>query len=617
MTKTLSVLACSALMFAGSGTTMAQKKADSVRIALDLSNVVNDMVKVTIYPPQIKENSIVYILPATIPGTYAKKDFVRFMENVQAFDKKGDIINIERESDQQIRIPNAKNLSKIEYWMHDSWDDADSAKYIFPPGGTNIQEGKNFMINHAGFYGYFDGYKMTPYSITVTKPAEMYGATSLSVNRISPTTDILKSPNYVHLVDNPVMYSAPDTVSFTQGNIRINIAAYSPKPTMNAKKLQGYIEPLTLAIKNFLGEMPVDNYTFLFYFLGEPGVVSQIKGFGALEHSYSSVYFLPLTPNENQIKELVNSSAVHEFLHILVPLNLHSEEIGDFNYRTPKMSQHLWLYEGVTEYFSHLALAQDGIHTEDKFMDNIREKIMNAEMMSPEPISLTKFSKNILDPEYGDIYPVIYEKGAVTALLLDIRLRELSDGKLTLLKLVNDLTKKYGPNKPFKDNELVDEIVKMTYPEIRQFFNDFVIGEKPLPFKEYFAKIGWNYQPEAVTQKLGFGSMQVHPKMENGKLAIELDPVEESSFGIKKGDMLLSINGEEITPMNGQRLFEMMMDPEPGREVELSVLRGSDTLKLSAVPSLRDKKEKHVIEKNPDIMPQQSKLKKQLIYRQS
>jgi predicted metalloprotease with PDZ domain len=36
------------------------------------------------------------------------------------------------------------------------------------------------------------------------------------------------------------------------------------------------------------------------------------------------------------------------------PLSIHSKEIQDFDYNDPKMSQHLWMYEGVTEYFANL-----------------------------------------------------------------------------------------------------------------------------------------------------------------------------------------------------------------------------------------------------------------------
>jgi predicted metalloprotease with PDZ domain len=50
----------------------------------------------------------------------------------------------------------------------------------------------------------------------------------------------------------------------------------------------------------------------------------------------------------------------HEFFHIVTPLSIHSKEIQDFDYNDPKMSEHLWMYEGVTEYFANLSKSIKG-----------------------------------------------------------------------------------------------------------------------------------------------------------------------------------------------------------------------------------------------------------------
>jgi predicted metalloprotease with PDZ domain len=84
-------------------------------------------------------------------------------------------------------------------------------------------------------------------------------------------------------------------------------------------------------------------------------------------------------------------------------------------------------------------------------------------------------------------------KGALIGLCLDIRLRELSGGKYGTQHLMQDLLRKYGKNKPFKDDELIGEITKMTFPEIRHFFTDYVINAKALPLKEYLLKVGIMY----------------------------------------------------------------------------------------------------------------------------
>ncbi len=70
-----------------------------------------------------------------------------------------------------------------------------------------------------------------------------------------------------------------------------------------------------------------------------------------LEHSYSSLYYMPEMPIEEMNQQL-RDFAAHEFFHIVTPLTIHSKEIQDFDFNNPKMSQHLWMYEGMTEYFA-------------------------------------------------------------------------------------------------------------------------------------------------------------------------------------------------------------------------------------------------------------------------
>jgi predicted metalloprotease with PDZ domain len=77
--------------------------------------------------------------------------------------------------------------------------------------------------------------------------------------------------------------------------------------------------------------------------------LSGVSYSAALEHSYSSVYYSPQA-RADKVSDEITGLSCHEFFHIVTPLNIHSEEISNFNFDTPKMSKHLWLYEGLTEY---------------------------------------------------------------------------------------------------------------------------------------------------------------------------------------------------------------------------------------------------------------------------
>jgi len=56
-----------------------------------------------------------------------------------------------------------------------------------------------------------------------------------------------------------------------------------------------------------------------------------------------------------------------------------------------------------------------------------------------------------------------------------------------------EFLERYGKDRPFDDHTFFDELVEATYPEIGDFFRDHVQGNEPLPYGEYFAKVGVDF----------------------------------------------------------------------------------------------------------------------------
>jgi predicted metalloprotease with PDZ domain len=150
-------------------------------------------------------------MPKIVPGTYSVSDFGKFVSEFQALDKQGRPLPVERIDTNRWRISQAQNLDRLTYWVDDTFDAERRQDVVFEPGGTNIEEGKNFLINPFGFVGYFDGLKQVPYELTITKPAGFYGSTALQATSSTATTDTYNVPNYVELADSPLMYNKPDT----------------------------------------------------------------------------------------------------------------------------------------------------------------------------------------------------------------------------------------------------------------------------------------------------------------------------------------------------------------------------------------------------------------------
>lgn len=633
------------LLLCTSVTSFAQDKP--YQYTVDLTNVVNDRVYVELVPPLVKEKEITFYFPKIVPGTYSIADYGRYVSDLKALDKKGKSLPVEKTEENAWKIKNANKLAKITYWVDDSWDTKIKGPEIFWPAGTNIESGKNFVINTSGFFGYFEGLKEPDFQLKVVRAKELYGSTGLIASETGapPNTvrlekgttggnkvvDVYQATDYDHLVDSPLMYAKPDTAVIRVANTEVLIGSYSPSGKITAKQIAESIREVLMAQKEFLGgKLPVDKYAFIFYFTDKP-----VLSYGALEHSYSSFYYMPEMPI-SQMNQQLRDFAAHEFFHIVTPLTVHSEEIGDFDFNDPEMSQHLWMYEGVTEYFASLVQVQYGLISLDDFMQTIREKMLTADQFINN-VPFTEISKLTLD-KYHDQYYNVYQKGALIGLCLDLKLRKLSKGERGLRDLMLQLSQKYGKEKAFEDDQLFAEITAMTYPEIGEFFERYVKGKDslssdssagridPLPYDEIFEDVGIIYAEEHVFEDfslgidnpdLGLTQADSVPRLQIATTA-HLNALGKA-LGFQEGDVLLKINGEEIpdlgSPDVGEFFQRQLAGLEEGKDISYTVLRknsngeSKETILTAPVQKVKIS-QRHLLAPNPQATPDQLSLRK-------
>jgi predicted metalloprotease with PDZ domain len=600
---------------------------------VDLTNVSDDRLFVELSVPALSENEITFYMPKIIPGTYAIADYGRFVNDFKALDKKGKDLPVERTDTNSWKIKNAKKLVRISYWVDDTFDTEVDGPEIFWPAGTNIEEDKNFVINAAGFFGYFDGMKELPYQINLLRSQEFYGSTGLvpvqsgapvKLNKgdktgssASKRLDVFRTAGYDELVDSPIMYSRPDTAIIQVANAEVLIGSYSPGNQVNAKQIAETIREVLQAQSEYLGgDLPVNKYAFIFYFTDQP-----VMSYGALEHSYSSFYFMPEMPI-SEMNQQLRDFAAHEFFHIVTPLTVHSEHIADFDFNDPKMSQHLWMYEGVTEYFASNVQVKYDLISPEEYLNVIYEKMITADQFIDD-VPFTDISRFTLD-KYHDQYYNVYQKGALIGLCLDLKLRKLSKGEYGLQNLMLDLSKKFGKNQAFSDDALFDVITDMTYPEIGEFFSRHVAGPEPLPFAEVLGDVGILYVEEEsfedyslgiTNADIGIVEYEGKPKLQIASTARQ--NVMGKALGFMEGDILVGINDEpmpDLGPEVGvfiQKHFQALPETQ---NLSYTVLRKNETdvvreVKLSAPVTKIQMTRRHLMQPNPVASEEQLALR--------
>jgi len=589
--KKVSIVFLLGILMYGCGSTKALITADKtpITVAIDLVNVKDDRVMVEINPGAFTSDAVSFFIPKTVPGTYSTDNYGKYIEDFKALDYDGKELTATKSDDNTWKISNGKSLDKISYWVNDTYDsEGEQEEAVFSPSGTNILAGENFVLNLHGFVGYFNELNEVPYILNITAPTDLAATTSLAKRSgpsNNPNLDVYTASRYFEVIDNPILYAKPNSETFLINDISVTLSVYSPTGVYTAASLKDRMEKMMKAQKTFLGDIDgTKQYSILLYLskMGE----TDANGFGALEHHTSTVVVLPEVMPKEDLEEAMVDVVSHEFFHIVTPLNVHSEEVQYFDFNDPKMSQHLWMYEGTTEYFANLFQIQQGLIDEPAFFKRIMDKISNAKTFD-DAMSFTTMSKNILVEPYKENYANVYEKGTLINMVLDLQLREWSEGEKGVLWLMKELSKKYGDMTPFKDEKLIDEIVAMTYPELKTFFNTHVIGDTPIDYGVYFAKVG--LKKDVAKQPCGrFFLDQKVP-------FIDTDPSNDNAIFVRKGiglssflidlgaqggDIIKSINGTQVTLEGiGPILQESFVWPAD-KEVTMVVKRGEEEIEL-------------------------------------
>jgi predicted metalloprotease with PDZ domain len=452
------------------------KAQDTLRYSIDLTKLENDRLKIEVKLPEgVKE----FCFPKMVPGTYAIYNFGRFVSNLQAFDATGKAISVVRKDTNTFILPNA---SKLSYEVDDSWDSPEiKGPYIFEPAGTNFQQDTLFALNTHALLGYIKGREQLPVSLQLKTPKNLVASSSLQAHNNTYTAS-----SFQQLTDAPILVAPADTVHLQLANADILISVYSPNGKIKASEVANELKPLLKAQLHYLGgRFPVNTYAFLIV------MSAHLKNgsYGALEHAQSSFYYLP----EDSIKimgPIIQDVSAHEFFHIQTPLNLHSKEIGSFDFQNPQMSKHLWLYEGLTEYAAQHMQLQGGLISLPAFLERMTEKHRTSYFSFDNSIPFTKLSKGVLG-KYKEEYGNVYQKGALIGLCLDLYLRNQTEGRYGTQQLIRDLSARFGPEKSFNDDDLFQLIAETTQLKgIKKFVDQYINGSKELPLKELLPTIG-------------------------------------------------------------------------------------------------------------------------------
>ena len=375
------------------------------------------------------------------PGRYSLHDFAKNVYDVQATDADGKALTLTRPDPYGWTVPTHGPTVTVRYKVFG--DRTDGTYLAVDPTHAHINMPSAIM--------WARGLDDRPVDVTFTPAA---GTQWTVASQLFPTADPTKftAPNLQYLMDSPTELGPVMMRTFSVAGRTFRFAAHHTGTAAELDSFVGDVQKIVTAEGDIFGEYPTyepGTYTFIADYL------PYANGDG-MEHRNSTIITSSSSLRTNRPGLL--GTVAHEFFHNWNVERIRPRALEPFDFERANMSGELWLAEGFTQYYGPLAMSRAGVadlrETLDEFTDQLTAVLLapGRTVRSPEEMSrmapFTDGGRTIDRTNWFNIYISYYPFGGVTALALDLSLRERSNGKTTLDDFMRAMWRTHGKPAP-------------------------------------------------------------------------------------------------------------------------------------------------------------------------
>jgi predicted metalloprotease with PDZ domain len=491
---------------------------------------------------------------------YQVRDFSQFMNWIRAEDAKGHSLPLNPINASRWQLQGAAAGARVEYEIF-----ADS------PGPFGAQ-----LNSHHAFFNlgeilvYVEHERSSPELLEIKNiPTQWRIGTPLAQQGSTYSAE-----NYDRLVDSPVEigeFQERDIIS-NGGKYRIILDLENPLQAAHAEsildKITSSIERIVTAETAWMNDRPFSIYTFIYH-------VTDAPERGGMEHAYGTAITLSpnaITPNLG----VFNSITAHEFFHLWNVKRIRPQSLEPIDYTKENYTQALWFSEGVDSTVSGYVLLRAGLLDERGYLENLGQAITELEN---QPAHLTQSVEQSSLDAWLEKYPYYnlpdrsisyYNKGELVGILLDLKIRDVTNDRASLQDLFRFMNEHYAKQgKFFADTAGVRESAEtLAHTSLRDFFSNYVSGVREIPWDDFFAPIGLHVISfEKVFAQRGFDAVQ---KFDQPVVVARVQPGSEAErAGLKTNDVITQINGRSPS----RDIDRDIQAIGPGAQLSLTIAR--------------------------------------------
>lgn len=408
------------------------------------------------------------------------------------------------------------------------------------------------------------------------------------------TNNNFEAPDYDVLADNPVSIGnlTVDTYQ-SRGKTHYIVMRGKPRLEVDRENLIKACQHVSDAQTNFFGRSaPYNHYVWHF------NVNDSVDGAGGLEHLSSTQISLASGVGPRAV-----SVISHEFFHLWNVKRIRSAPLGPFDYTQLPQTGALWWLEGVTDYYGHYLLYRYGWWGKDMLYKDILDNLASVRN-NPARLEVSPYDASYRVREAANGrgnsqgYQIsYYPYGWIAGFILDIELRDRTEGRYSLDDVTHALWEQNRDNKPgFAEDQIRTELQRFGGFGMGHFYDDVIRKSGEVIVEKQLAKVGL-----AIVEKdepfVDDGFTAAANVERNGLVVSAVsDSVKDA---LKTGDLITKLGD---VPVSGSRMAQTrafndwQKKLKVGEATTLSIKRGEELLNVSVNPIQGTRKVKAIVE---------------------
>jgi predicted metalloprotease with PDZ domain len=472
---------------------------------INCDNTAEHILQITLHVDSVDTPAVDLQLSAWRPGRYELSNYARNILSVEGYTADNQPLFIEKINRERWRVHmNGHTSLVVRYEYYAQQMDA----------GNSWLDENLVYINFINCLFYVEGRIDEPCQLTLQLPGHYRIACGLPVAE----AQVLTARDFYHLVDSPLIASPTlQQHTYTVNQIPFHLWVQGDAGVLNFEKLLFDFQQFTEVQIRMMGEFPQVDYHFLLILL-------PVQFYHGVEHRNSTVMTLgPAEQITGNLYEELLGLASHELFHAWNVCAIRPKELLPYDLTQENYFPTGYVAEGVTTYYGDLFLARSGFFSPERYYSELTRTLNRHFMQSNTArLSLLQSSFDLWIDGYTVGVPnrkvSIYHKGALAALILDMKIRQATHGEKSLDDVMRLMWQRFGKTGVGYSHEDYLQIVEeVAGQSVQPYVEECLVGTAPLQdrLNEALTHVGCALYSQPVTERPGCIQIQIIPADES------------------------------------------------------------------------------------------------------